>query len=77
MLEKMTELLVEKLDLDDVEITRETSFKDDLDIDSLDLFDLVMSVEENFGVEIPSEDLESIKTVGAMIDYLEAHGANA
>lgn len=75
MLEKMTELLVDKLDLDDANITRETSFKDDLDIDSLDLFDLVMSVEEVFGVEIPSEDLESITTVGAMIDYLEAHGA--
>lgn len=75
MLEKMTEILVDKLDVDASKITLETSFKDDLDIDSLDLFDLVMSVEENFGVEIPSEDLESLKTVGAMIDYLESHGA--
>lgn len=77
MLEKLTELIVEKLDVDAASVTAETSFKEDLEIDSLDLFDLVMNVEEAFGVEIPSEDLENIKTVGDMVAYLEAHGANA
>ena len=43
-------------------------------IDSLDLFDLVMSIEEEFGLEIPSEELEKLTTVGAMVDYLKAHG---
>ena len=77
MLEKLTELIVEKLDVDASQVAAETSFKEDLEIDSLDLFDLVMNVEEAFGVEIPSEDLENIKTVGDMVAYLEAHGANA
>ncbi|MCQ2525996.1 MAG: acyl carrier protein [Lachnospiraceae bacterium] len=77
MLEKLTELIVEKLDVDAEKVTNETSFKEDLEIDSLDLFDLVMNVEEAFGVEIPSEDLENIKTVGDMVAYLESHGANA
>lgn len=76
MLEKLKELLVEKLDLTDVEITESTSFKDDLGIDSLDLFDLVMAVEDTYGVEIPSEDLESLTTVGKMIEYLESKGVN-
>ncbi len=77
MLEKLTELIVEKLDVEAEKVTAETSFKEDLEIDSLDLFDLVMNVEEAFGVEIPSEDLEGIKTVGDMVAYLESHGANA
>ena len=64
------------LRVEDVEITRETSFKDDLDADSLDLFELVMALEEEFGVEIPAEELEQITTVGAVIDYLEDKGTN-
>ena len=75
MLERLTALLEDKLDIEGKVITNETSFKEDLEIDSLDLFDLVMSVEEEFGVEIPSESLENIKTVGAMIAYLEEHAA--
>lgn len=70
MLEKIKDLLVEKLDIDADKITLDASFSDDLGIDSLDLFDLVMSFEEEFGIEIPSEDLENLKTVGAMVDYL-------
>ena len=46
----------------------------DLDADSLDLFELVMALEEEYGIEIPSEELESLTTVGAIIDYLKAHG---
>lgn len=76
MLEKITEILVDKLDVNAADVNEETNFKDDLNIDSLDLFDLVMSLEEEFGVEIPSEDLESLTTVGAMIKYLTEKGAN-
>ena len=74
MLEKIAALLNEKLDIDTADVTLEASFKDDLEIDSLDLFDLVMSIEEEFGLEIPSEELERLTTVGAMVDYLKAHG---
>lgn len=71
MLEKITEIIEEKLGLDGVEITAETRFKEDLNADSLDLFDMVMEFEEEFGIEIPSEDLENITSVGALIDYIE------
>ena len=74
MLEKIAALLNEKLDIDTADVTLEASFKDDLEIDSLDLFDLVMSIEEEFGLEIPSEELEKLTTVGAMVDYLKANG---
>ena len=74
MLEKIAALLNEKLDIDTADVTLEASFKDDLEIDSLDLFDLVMSIEEEFGLVIPSEELEKLTTVGAMVDYLKAHG---
>ena len=76
MLEKIAALLNEKLDIDTADVTLEASFKDDLEIDSLDLFDLVMSIEEEFGLEIPSEELEKLTTVGAMVDYLKAHGVD-
>ena len=74
MLEKIAALLNEKLDIDTADVTLEASFKEDLEIDSLDLFDLVMSIEEEFGLELPSEELEKLTTVGAMVDYLKAHG---
>ena len=74
MLEKIAALLNEKLAIDTADVTLAASFKDDLEIDSLDLFDLVMSIEEEFGLEIPSEELEKLTTVGAMVDYLKAHG---
>ena len=53
----------------------ETTFADDLGADSLDLFELVMAMEEEFGVEIPSEELETLTTVGAVMNYLKEHGA--
>lgn len=77
MLEKIQEVIAEKLDIDAATITAESSFEEDLKIDSLDLFDLVMTLEDSFGVEIPPEDLENIKTVGAMIDYLKGKGVEA
>ncbi len=75
MLERIKEIMEEKLSLDGAEITLETSFKDDLGVDSLDLFDLVMALEEEFDIEIPSEDLEQITTVGAVIKYVEGKQA--
>ena len=74
MLEKLAAVIREQLNLEDVEITEKSNFKDDLGADSLDLFELVMSLEEEFGVEIPSEDLEKIATVGDVVNYLKEHG---
>ena len=54
-----------------------TSFKDDLGADSLDLFELVMAFEEEYGIEIPSEELEKLTTVGAVIDYIKGQGIDA
>ena len=70
MLERIAGIIREQLNLDNVEITEETSFKDDLDADSLDLFELVMAFEEAYNVEIPSEDLEQLETVGDVMDYI-------
>lgn len=71
MLERVKEIIEEQLNLEGAEITEETRFKEDLEADSLDLFELVMAFEEEYGVEIPSEDLEKITTVGAIIQYLQ------
>ncbi len=72
MLEKIAEIVKEQLNTD-VEITEATSFKDDLGADSLDIFELVMALEEEFSIEIPSEDLENVTTVGDVINYLKEH----
>ena len=74
MLEKMKEMVADQLNVDAAEITAETSFKDDLGADSLDLFEMVMALEEEYNVEIPSEDLEKLTTVGAVMDYLKSKG---
>ena len=73
MLEKIKEITVENLGISADEITENTSFKDDLGVDSLDLFELVMALEEEFNVEIPAEDLETLVTVGDVINYINAH----
>lgn len=72
MFEKVKEIIEEKLNAEGADITLETSFKDDLEADSLDLFELMMALEEEFDVEIPSEDLENVKTVADVIAYIEA-----
>lgn len=75
MLDRMKKIIVEQLSLDNPDtITPEASFKEDLGVDSLDLFELVMALEEEYGVEIPSEDLENILTVQDVIDYLKNKG---
>lgn len=77
MLERVKEIIQEQLNLDNVDITEETSFKDDLGADSLDLYELIMAFEEEYGVEIPSEDLEQLTTVGAVIEYMKNNGVEA
>lgn len=74
MLEKVKEVIVDKLNADGVDITESTSFKDDLNADSLDLFELVMALEDEFGIEIPSEELEKLVTVGDVLEYLKDKG---
>ena len=74
MLERVAEIIKEQLNMKDVEIRMETSFKEDLEVDSLDLFELVMALEEEFGIEIASEDLDQITTVEAVIAYLKNKG---
>lgn len=77
MLERVKEIIQEQLNLDGVEIKEGSSFKEELGADSLDLFELVMALEEEFDIEIPSEDLETIVTVGDVINYLKAKGVEA
>ena len=74
MLEKMREIISEQLNVEEAEISEVTSFKEDLGADSLDLFELVMALEENYEVEIPAEDLTELTTVGKVMDYLKAKG---
>ena len=77
MLEKMKEIIAEQLSVDESEIELSSNFKDDLGADSLDLFELVMALEEEYDVEIPSEELENIATVEDVIEYLKAHDVEA
>ena len=72
MLEKIKALLEEELGVNADEITAETSFKEDLGADSLDLFELVTNLEEEYNIEIPAEQLEEMTTVGKVIDYLKS-----
>ena len=69
--DKLKELVVDQLGVEEDEVTMEASMQDDLGADSLDLVDLVMSVEEEFGVKVADEDLEKIKTVGDIVNYIE------
>lgn len=68
--EKIKKIVVDQLDVDEEEVTMETSFED-LDADSLDIVELIMALEEEFGLEIPDEDAEKLTTVGAAVEYIE------
>lgn len=74
MLEKMKELIADQLSVDAETITENSNFKDDLGADSLDLFELVMALEDEYSVEIPAEDLQNLLTVGEVINYLKEKG---
>ena len=70
---KVKQIIVEQLGVDEAEVTPTASFIDDLGADSLDTVELVMALEEGFGIEIPDEDAEKITTVKDAINYIEAH----
>lgn len=73
MLEKIQELVANGLGVDAGAVVPEAKFKEDLGADSLDLFELVMAFEDEFGVEIPTEELEKMSTVQDVMDYIEAN----
>ncbi|MCI8955534.1 MAG: acyl carrier protein [Eubacterium sp.] len=73
MFEKVKELIVDELGVDESKVVEGATFNEDLGADSLDLFELVMSFEDEFDVKIPVEDLEQIKTVGDVVNYIKAH----
>ncbi|HEY7585333.1 MAG TPA: acyl carrier protein [Candidatus Deferrimicrobiaceae bacterium] len=70
---KVKEIVAEQLGKDEGEITTSASFIDDLGADSLDIVELVMKMEEEFGIEIPDEEAEKIKTVNDVVEYIKAH----
>lgn len=70
--EKITEILAEQLDADREAMTMDTKIADDLGADSLDLVDLLMSIEDEFGIEIPDEDVENIQTIGNIVEYINS-----
>ena len=74
MLEKMKEIIADQLNVDADSITAESRFKEDLEADSLDLFELVMALEDEYSVEIPAEDLQNLATVGDVMKYLKDKG---
>mgnify|MGYP001118304053 CR=1 FL=1 len=71
--ERVKQIIVEQLGVDEAEVTPTASFVDDLGADSLDTVELVMAFEEAFEIEIPDEDAEKISTVKDAIDYIQAH----
>lgn len=77
MLERMRERIAEQLNCEAETITADTSFKDDLGADSLDLFELVMALEDEYNLEIPAEELNDLNTVGDVIEYLKDRGVDA
>jgi len=77
MFERIVEIIREQLGLADMEITEDTSFKDDMGADSLDLYELVLAFEEEYGVELPVEDLENVNTVGDIMEFIKEQGIDA
>ena len=74
MLDKIKTIVAEQLGVDESQVTEDASFIDDLGADSLDIVELVMALEEEYDVEIPSDDLAELNTVGDVINYLKDKG---
>ena len=73
VLEKVKAILAEQFDVEEDKITVDTDLQEDLGADSLDVVDLLMSIEDELEVEVPDEEIENIKTVGALVNYIEAN----
>jgi len=71
--EKVKEIIVDQLGVEESEVTMEASFIDDLGADSLDIVELIMALEEEFDLEIPDKEAEKITTVGDAVEYIKAH----
>lgn len=74
MSEELKQMIAEQLQCSESEISLETSFKDDLGVDSLELLELVMAMEDKYDIEIPAEELTDLETVGDAIEYLKSRG---
>lgn len=73
VLEKVKAILAEQFDVEEDKITEATDLQDDLGADSLDVVDLLMSIEDEFEIEVPDDEIENLKTVGAIVNYIEAN----
>ena len=73
VLEEVKAILAEQFDVEEDKITADTDLQEDLGADSLDVVDLLMSIEDEFEVEVPDEEIENIKTVGSLVSYIEAN----
>ena len=73
VLDQIKEILKDTMDIDESKITLDAKLKEDLELDSLDSVELIMSVEEEFGIEIPDEDVMNFKTVNDIVTYIEEH----
>lgn len=71
ILEKVKKVIVDQLGVEEEEIKIESKLVEDLGVDSLEIFEIVMSLEEEFEIQIPNEDIEDIKTVGEVVAYIE------
>ncbi|EPY04136.1 acyl carrier protein [Paenibacillus sp. E194] len=73
VLERVKRIIIERLGVDEAEVTLEASFKEDLGADSLDVVELVMELEDEFDMEISDEDAEKITSVGEVVNYIQSH----
>jgi acyl carrier protein len=71
--ERIKEVLTERLSVEEADITEEANFQEDLEADSLDLVEMIMELEDQFGIKIPDEDAQKIQTVGQAVDYVTSH----
>jgi acyl carrier protein len=77
IIEELAAILAEVADVDPAQVTREKSFVDDLDVDSLSMVEVAMAVEDKFSAKIPDDKLSDLKTVGDAVDYIKGHAASA